>query len=147
MFDRKRSIVMTNSQTNDNPEVPNHTDKIEEKYIPEFYFTVGKTIIDYTPSGMWGHYVWQSTAPFMCSGIKRESSEHNVYRFTQIGNGSIKLPGDGYNDIEVDSDKINESRISKVDYSAKNYEIRVTQGWIKFRDNYNKSVFKQRVSR
>jgi hypothetical protein len=126
--------VMINSQTG-------------KEYIPNYHFTVGKTIIDFTPPGLFGHYIWQSTYPFICSGIKRESSEHNVYRFTQIGNGSIKLPGDGYNDIEVDSDKINESRISKVDYSAKNYEIRVTQGWIKFRDNYNKSVFKQRVSR
>lgn len=114
-------------------------------YIPQYWFKIGKTIIDVTPSGMWGHYVWQSTAPFICSGVKRNEDETRTYRFTQIGDSSIKLPGKGYADIEFTEEDVNKNYISKVEYSAQNYELRIFGcGWIKFRDNYNKRVFRNR---
>jgi len=123
---------------------PQIVDKVK-KYIPNYSFTVGKTIIDFTPSGMWGHYVWQSTAPFICSGIQRVSDDENMYRFTQIGDSSIKLPGQGYADIEISQSEINKTRISKILYSSKNYEIKIIGGWVKLKDNYNKKVFRQRT--
>lgn len=116
------------------------------KYIPDYSFHVGKTIIKYTPSGMWGHYVWQNTDEFICSGIKREKDKNNTIRFTQIGDGSIWLPGEGYADIEFKLDDINETNISKVMYSHDKYEIKVIGGWIEFKDNYNKKLFRERIS-
>ena len=119
---------------------------MSDKYIPEFSFTVGKTIVNYTPAGLWMHYVWQSTAPFICSGIKREKDGTWTYRFTQIGSSSIKMPGEGYADIEITSKELKSCHVSIVPYSRPRNEICVLGGWIEFKDQYNKRILKQRLA-
>lgn len=96
------------------------------------YPTIGKTVIIVTPSGMWGQKVWQNSQEYVCSGIKRIDGKECTYRFTAVGDASVRLPGEGYNDLEFDESKLN-NPIS--DYLCDEGEIHVSQGWVRIKES------------
>lgn len=107
-------------------------------------FRVGQTRIRFTPSGMWGHKVWQNAKEYICSGAERLKDDGGYrYRFTAIGNNSIELPCEGFSDIFIQEKWLDNIRN---DYQCDTSEINLPIGWVKFINLSNKRQLRESLA-
>lgn len=108
----------------------------ETKLYCKFWFTVGESNIRFTPSGMWGHKVWQNAGTYVCSGIKRDKDNEYEWRFTKIGDNSIPMASeDKYEDVFIKECWLIDPLI---DDRCEASEVKLPIGWVKFYRNANK---------